>query len=226
MKRVGAVTMALLLASLLVGCAGEEDEGATQQEEVESKEVEVGGFTVLGPTGEEISLPEVTAKPEDVENYLQRVRPIIRYSARDLSRFVDPNVTLQDQTLTISLEVESIQQADEAVEDGLGALRQVNPPEEGLGLLHEQLVAAYERALPAYDDMLEAFASEDVNRLVEEAREGLPEIELFNVTTRALLQELERVAGEEAGQDEPVENIMGEGVRGGSTDSYSGSYRF
>jgi hypothetical protein len=198
-KRVGALAISLLLASILVGCAGE-DEGTEQAEGVGPGEAEVGGFVVLGPGGEEIFVPEVTAEREDVENYLEGVRPVLWDTERELSQYIDPDVELQDQTLTVRIGVESIEQADEALETGLEDLRALEPP-EGLSLIHAQLLEAYERALPAYDDILESFDSGDVNQLAEELREGLPEIELFNATTRALLQELERVASpEEVGQ--------------------------
>lgn len=173
-----------------------------------------------GPGGEEIIVPEVIAEREDVENYLQSVRPMLWDTNRELSQLIDPNIELQDQTLTLNIEVESIEQADEAVEAGLEDLRALEPP-EGLELIHRQLLEAYEQALPAYDDILEAFNSGDVNQLAEEMRQGLPEIELFNATTRATLQELERVAGEDLGQEgTTVGTIAGEGVRGANTNPY------
>lgn len=196
MKRVGVLTMAILLVPALVGCGGE-GEGA-EQEEAANNRVEIGGFVVLGPNGEEIFVPEATAERDDVQTYLDSVRPVIEDTSRDLSQVIDPSVELQGQTLSLSIEVESIERADEAVEDGLEALQSVEPP-EGLDLVHDQLVAAYERALPAYDDVLEAFGSGDANALAEEVREGLPEIEQFTATTRAILQELDRAANQETG---------------------------
>ncbi len=217
MRRACTLSVSLLLASILVSCA-REDEGM-EQEGVRTDEVEVGGFVMRGPGGDEIIVPEVIAEREDVENYLQSVRPVLWDTNWELSQLIDPNIELQDQTLTLNIEVESIEQADEAVEAGLEDLRALEPP-EGLGLIHTQLLEAYERALPAYDDILEAFNSGDVNQLAEEMREGLPEIELFNATTRATLQELERVAGEDLGQEVTVGTIAGEGIRGGNTNPY------
>jgi hypothetical protein len=216
-RRAGALGISLLLASMLIGCSGE-DEGK-EQEGVRTGEVEVGGFVVRGPGGEEIIVPEVIAEREDVENYLESVRPVLWDTDRELSQLIAPNVELQDQTLTLNIEVESIERADEALKAGLEDLQALKPPEE-LSLLHAQLLEAYERALPAYDDILETFDTGDVNQLAEEMREGLPEIELFNATTRALLQELERVAGEDSGQEVTVGTISGEGIQGGNTNPY------
>ena len=200
MKKITTLLAAGLLGLTLAGCGGEE---AEQADEAQTTDEAIGGVVVINPDGAEFYIPPAFAEPEAIENYLQSVRPVIADTARDFSRFVDPSAGLQDRTLTLSIEVESIEQADQALEQGLEALQAVEPP-EGLELIHQELVAAYERALPAFDNILEAFASEDVNQLAEAMREGLPEIERFNAETRAILQELERV--ETANPDDQAES--------------------
>lgn len=200
MRRAGALIATILLALALAGCGAEEQDselenGPSSEEqasaqEVESNEVDVGGFVIEGPT-EEISIPETTVEREDLENYVQSVQPIIEDSARNISRFIDPRVELQDQRLTLSVEAESIEEARAAAEDGLEALRQVEPP-EGLEPVHELLVAAYVQAIAAYDNVIQAFDSGDVDTLVDAVEENLPEIEQFTAETRAILQELDR----------------------------------
>lgn len=202
MRRAGALIATILLTLALAGCgAGSEEQdselenGPSSEEqasaqEVESNEVDVGGFVIEGPT-EEISIPETTVEREDLENYVQSVQPIIEDSARNISRFIDPRVELQDQRLTLSVEAESIEEARAAAEDGLEALRQVEPP-EGLEPVHELLVAAYVQAIAAYDNVIQAFDSGDVDTLVDAVEENLPEIEQFTAETRAILQELDR----------------------------------
>lgn len=102
--------------------------------------------------------------------------------------------------------MESIEQADEAVEDGLEALRQAEPP-ESLEPIHELLVASYENVVPAYDNLLEAFNSGDINELNEAAESSLPEIAQFNETTRSIFQELDRAEGpDDADQDAPSQS--------------------
>jgi len=185
----------------LAGCGAEEQDSELENgpspeeqasaQEVESNEVDVGGFVIEGPT-EEISIPEATVEREDLEDYVQSVQPIIEDSARNISRFIDPRVELQDQRLTLSVEAESIKEARAAAEDGLEALRQVEPP-EGLEPVHELLIAAYVQAIAAYDNVIQAFESGDVDTLVDAVGENLPEIEQFTAATRAILQELDRV---------------------------------
>ncbi len=121
---------------------------------------------------------------------------------RDLARQINPSAELQNQALTLSIESDSIEQADEAIEEGLEALRQAEPP-ESLEPIHELLVASYEDVVPAHDNLLEAFNSGDINELNEAAQSGLPEIAQFNETTRSILQELDRAEGPGADQDTP-----------------------
>ncbi len=203
MKKAGTSILIIFLTLALAGCGGGGEEqgsepengGASPEEQAStqlaSNEVVVGGFDMKSPTGREISVPEVTAEREDVENYVQSVRPIIEDTAPDLSQVINPSAELQNETLTLSIEAESIEQARASVENGLQALRQVEPP-ESLEPIHELLVAAYAQALAAYDNIIEAFGSGDVGELAEAARENLPEIGQFVAQTRIILQELER----------------------------------
>ena len=207
MTRMSLIIVTALLALVLVGCGGSGSAEAEQTDDGEAAEDTIGGYVTVDPEGGEIYIPSAIAQREAVENYLQDVRPTIAYTARDFSQFVNPNVELQDQTLTLSVEVESIEQADQALEQGLDALQLVEVP-EGLEPIHESLVEAYEQALPAYDNILEAFDSGDVDQLAEALREGLPEIARFNTEARAILQELERVE-----TDNPDDHIESRGVQ-------------
>ena len=206
MHRVGLLTLAAILFALaLAGCGGGEEEAAQEEEEATNNEVVVGGFAVLGPTGEVIDVPAVTTEPSDAETYLDTVRPVLEDTNRDLSRQLNPSAELQDRTLTLSIEVESIEQADEAVEEGLEVLRYVEPP-DSLEPIHELLVASYEEAVLAYDNLLEAFGSGDLNELAAAAQTSLPEIQQFNATGRAILQELDRAEGPGPDQDAPSQS--------------------
>lgn len=218
MKTVEKKTATLIatgfLALTLAGCGdgqGLDDEaGIVGDEGVRSGEqaagdaeevVVVGGFRIEGPDGREISVPEATVSRDAVEDYVESVRPVVEDTARDLSGVIRPEAELEDQTLTLSIEVESIEEAQRAARQGLEELRQVTPPED-LEPVHEQLVEAYEEALPAYEGIVGAFESDDVGTLTNAVEERLPEIEQLVVEARTILQELERAES----QDVRVEN--------------------
>ncbi len=203
MKKIRMLIAIGIVGLALGGCGGGGEQGSEPEnggslpeeqassQEIESNEVIMGGFTVEGPTGE-IYVPTTIVEREAVENYVQSVRPIVEDTSRDLSEFVDPSVELQDRTLTLSVQAESIEEARAAAEDGLEALRLVVPP-EGMEPIHEALVAAYVQGLAAYDNVIQAFDSGDVGTLANAVQENLPEIDQLNAGTRAILQELERV---------------------------------
>ena len=192
--KVGVLTMMTILFALaLAGCGGgEEEEGATSNGE---EEVVVGGFAVVGPDEEVTDVPAVSTDRSDVLTYLETVRPVLEDTSSDLARQINPSsAELQNQTLTLSIELESIEQADEAVDEGLEDLLQVEPP-ESLEPIHELLVESYEEVVPAYNNLLAAFNSGDVNELNETVQSSVPEIVQFNATTRSILQELDRAEG-------------------------------
>lgn len=195
MKRAGILVATILFALALAGCgASDEEQGSEEQtpaQEAEGNEVTIGGFSIEGPAGREISVPETTAEREDVEEYLYSAQPIIEESAADLSRFVDPSADLQNETLTVSFGVEALEEARATVEAGLEDLQQLDPP-ESLEPVHELFVAAYVQGLAAYDNVIDAFESGDLDVLREAVQENLPEIEQLTAETRSILQELER----------------------------------
>ncbi len=195
MKKAGALVATIVLALVLVGCGGGGEEAEQEEPSAPANEVIVGGFTVEGPNRQEVAVPESTVDRAAVEDYAESVRPIVEETARGLSQAVDPSAELQNQTLTLSIEVESAEQARAAAQEGLEDLRQIQPPEE-LEPVHQQLVNAYEQALPAYENIIQAFASENVNTLAAAMRESLPEIERLIVEARTILQDLERAASQ------------------------------
>lgn len=194
MKKITTLLTAGLLVLTLAGCGAANEEQGSEPESgasAESSEVIIGGFSIEGPAGREISVPATTVERDDLESYVPSVRPVVENTALDLSRFVDPSVELQDQTLSVSVGVESLEEARATVQSGLEDLQEIEPP-ESLEPVHELLVASYVQALAAYDEIIQAFESGDADVLAEATRENLPEIEQFNAETRAITQELER----------------------------------
>ena len=155
--------------------------------------VSVGGFSVEGPDGEEITVPQVTAEREEVQRYREQVEPVTEGTARDVSDLVQGDVRLEDGSLSLDVEVTSLEEARASVRDGLEQLREVNPPED-LEPVHRQLIEAYEQSLPAYDEIVEAADSGDPQRVSTAVRDNLPRIERLNETSEAILQDLERAA--------------------------------
>ena len=199
MKRASILALVVFLSLTCTGCGGnQEAQGNASQDNGEastqaaSDEVVVGGFAIDGPAGREISVPETVATREDVESYVRSVRPLVVQSALDLSRFVDPSAELQDGTVTLSIGVKPIEEAREKADDGLVALRLVKPPED-LEPVHELLLAAYVQGISAYDNVIDAFESGDIEVLTDALQENLPEIEQLTAETHSILQELERV---------------------------------
>lgn len=196
MKKTSMLMMSILLALVLAGCGASESgsqrgEPAPDQEGLDDNELVIGGFAVQGPNGE-IPIPEVTVTREVVENYVQRARPIIEDEPLYVSRYVDPEVELQDRTLTLSVEADSLEGARAEVAENLEELRRLTPP-EGMEPVNQLLITSHIQALAAYDNVIEAFESGDAQTLAGAVRENLPEIEQFAAETNAVFQELERV---------------------------------
>lgn len=188
----------------LVGCGQSEqaqenlEQADGQSEENASgEEVVVGGFQVEGPEGQEIEVPEARVDRAAAEEYLGEVRPIIEDTAQDISNVVEPQARLENQTLTLSIEVQSVEEAQQAAQQGLDQLREIQPPED-LEPIHERLIEAYERALPAYNNIVEAFRGDDVSTLTEAVQGSLPEIERATAQARSILQELQRAESQDA----------------------------
>lgn len=202
-KIIAMLIVAGVFGLALIGCGQSEEakenleKGDGQQERAAGEEIVVGGFEIEGPEGREIEVPEARVEREAVEEYLGQVRPIVEDTAQDLSRVIEPEARLENQTLTLSIEVESIERAQQAARDGLEQLREIEPPED-LEPVHEQLVNAYEEALPAYTNIIEAFNGEDVGALTGAVQESLPEIERVIAEARSILQELQRAESQEA----------------------------
>jgi hypothetical protein len=173
--------------------------GTTGAEGASGDEVRIGGFVVEGTDGvEDVRVPEATVEREVAQSYLEEVRPILDESARDVSGAFTPQARLEDGQLRLEVEEDPVREAREAAQSGLEQLREVEPP-EGLEPVQEQLVQSYERALPAYDDINDAFASGDPEQLDSAVRENLPRIEQLNDVGNAVVQDLERAANGDAG---------------------------
>ncbi len=157
-------------------------------------EVAVGGFAVETPNAPDTTIPEVSASREDVQEYLNQIQPIVEDSVRDVSNLVQPEARVENGNLSLDLPVSSLEEARNAVSDGLDELRNLDPP-QGLEPINEQLIESFERVQPAYDEIIDAANSGDAGRISDAVQENLPRIERFNAEARAILQDLEQAAG-------------------------------
>lgn len=157
-------------------------------------EVAVGGFAVETPNAPDTTIPEVSASREDVQEYLNQVQPIVEDSVRDISNLVQPEARVENGNVTLDVEVGSLEEARNAVNDGLDELRNLEPP-QGLEPINEQLIQSFERVQPAYEEIIDAANSGDAGRISDAIQENLPRIERFNAEARAILQDLEQAAG-------------------------------
>lgn len=158
-----------------------------------SGEVSVGGFAVEGFDAPAVEVPEVQASPEDVMAYREQIEPIVSGSIRDVSEVVEPKARMENGNLELGVDVEPIEEARTAAQQGLEELQQVQPP-ESLAPVQQSLVESYERAIPAYENLIEAFQGGDVDQLNTAVTESLPEIEQAAAVQRDILQDLEQAA--------------------------------
>ena len=161
---------------------------------VAGDEATVGGFVVESPNAPDTTIPEVSVSQADAQEYLDQVQPIIEDSVRDVSGLAPPDVSIENGNLSLDLPVSSLEEARGNIQNGLDQLRQIEPP-QSLEPINQQLIESFERVLPAYDNIVEAATSGDVNRISAAVQENLPRIERFNSEARAILQDLEQAAG-------------------------------
>ena len=166
------------------------NDGTTVAEGAAGEQVEVGGFIVGGFDAPDVEVPRVTATREDALEYLNEVEPILGEGVRDVSEVVRPRARVDNGRVELGVDAAPVEEARAAAQQNLERLRQVRPP-QGLEPIQNQLVDSYEKALPAYTNIIEAFDSGDPQRLQEAVGENLPLIEQFNAVERGILQDLQ-----------------------------------
>jgi hypothetical protein len=167
-----------------------EDTGGT----VGAGEVTVGGFVVESPGVPAREVPEVATNPEAVNEYLGEVRPVIDGTVRDITGLVNPEVQVGEDGVTLDLNLNSLEEARQSVEDGAAELQEIQPPED-LQPINDRLVESYEEALPAYQNMAEAAQNGDPEQFATATQESLPQIQAFNTEVNAIIEDLEQASG-------------------------------
>lgn len=172
-----------------------EDSMMSGMETTMSDEVTVGGFAVDTPGGE-VTVPEVAVRPEEAEAYLNEVRPIAENSVRDVTGLLEPDVSLEDGNLSLGLNVDSLDEARQSIEDGADQLREIQPP-AGLEDVNDQLIQSYEDIIPAYEDVVSAAESGDVQEISTVVQDSLSDIETFDSEVDAIVQDVQQAAEEQ-----------------------------
>ncbi len=178
--------------------AQEETTMEESEEMVGEGEMTVGGFVVESPGVPERSVPEVATSREDVNEYLGQIQPIIDGTVRDITSLVEPEVQVGENGVSLDLDLSSLNEARQSVEEGAAELREIQPP-EGLEPINDQLVELYDDALPAYQNISEAAQGGSPEEFATVVDESLPQIQAFNNEVNQILQDLERAAGEGGG---------------------------
>ena len=171
------------------------NDGTTGAEGATGELVEVGGFAVGGFDAPDVEVPRVTATQEEALEYLDRVEPIIGEGVRDVSEVVRPQARVENGQVELGVDVAPVEEARAVAQQNLDRLRQVQPS-EGLEPIQNHLVDSYEKALPAYSNIIEAFDSGDPEGLQAAVQESLPLIEQFNAVERGILQDLQEATPE------------------------------
>lgn len=157
-------------------------------------EVTVGGFVVESPGVPAREVPEVTASPEEVEEYLGQVRPVVDDTVRDISGLVNPEVQVGEDGVSLDLNLTSLEEAQQSVDEGADRLREIDAP-EGLQPINDRLVESYEEALPAYQQIAQAAQNGDPEQFASATQEALPQVQAFNTEVNAILEDLEQASG-------------------------------
>lgn len=137
--------------------------------------------------------PRITADRAAVQQYWDQVRPILNDTARDVANVADVNVRFEDGNVSVGINPNAIQQAQQETRQGLEELKAIQPP-AGLGETHRRLITSYEEALPALNNFVGAVQSGDAGRIADSVRNDLPKIRRFLNEIEAIRQQLQQAS--------------------------------
>jgi len=137
--------------------------------------------------------PQITADKAAVQQYWDQVRPILNNTARDVAGVANVNVRFDGGNVSVEIDPNAIQQAQQETQQGLEELKQIQPP-AGLEETHRRLITAYEEALPALDNFIGAVQSGDAVRIADSVRKDLPKIKRLLSEIEAIRQQLQQAS--------------------------------
>ena len=134
--------------------------------------------------------PQITADQADVQQYLNEVEPILQRTAGDVAQVADVSINTEGGNVSVSADPNSLERALQETQQGLDEMRAVQPP-PGLEQTHERLVNAYEEALPAVGNLIEAAQSGDAAQITSSLWNDLPKIQQLLSEIQNALQQLQ-----------------------------------
>lgn len=149
------------------------------------------GVQIPGSQGDEP--PRIRADRAAVQQYWDQVRPILDDTAKDVAGVADVNVKFEDGNVSVGINPNAVQQAQQETRQGLEELKQIQPP-AGLEDTHRRLVRSYEEAIPALSNFISAIQSGDADRIADSVRNDLPKIQRLLSDIEAIRQQLRRAS--------------------------------
>jgi len=137
--------------------------------------------------------PRITADKAAVQQYWDQVRPILNDTARDVAGVADVDIQFDGGNVSVGIDPNAIQQAQEETRQGLEELKAIQPP-DGLEETHRRLITAYEEALPALNNFIGAVQSGDAGRIADSVRNDLPKIQRLLSEIETIRQQLQQAS--------------------------------
>jgi len=137
--------------------------------------------------------PRIKADEAAVRQYWNQVRPILDGTAREVAKVADVNVKVKDGNVSVSVNPNAVQQAQQTVQRGLNQLKQINPP-KGLGQTHRRLIRAYQQAIPALNNFISAVQSGNPGQIASSVRNDLPKIQHLLSEIQNIRQQLQQAS--------------------------------
>ena len=163
------IAISLIAVLLLAGCG-----------------VQIPGSQGDGP-------PRITADRAAVQQYWDQVRPILNDTARDVAGVADVNVQFDGGNVSVGIDPNAVQQAQQETRQGLDELKAIQPP-QGLEDTHRRLITAYEETIPALNGFVSAVQSGDAGRIADSVRNDLPKIRRFLNEIQTIQQQLQQAS--------------------------------
>lgn len=139
--------------------------------------------------------PSITAEPAAVREYREQVQPILDDTVRDVAKVANVDVQIDNGNVSVGVDPNAAQQAEQEARQGLEELKNVDPP-QGLEETHQRLIRSYEEGIPALGNFVRAVQSGDAGQIAQSVREDLPKIQRLLSDIQTIQQQLRQAGGQ------------------------------